>query len=83
MRPPRPARDNSDEPRPRETNVKIILDKVRCDGLGMCEAAAPDIFEVGEDGIVVVLDESPDEDRRDEVAQAIESCPVLALRLES
>lgn len=63
--------------------MKIILDKAKCDGLGMCEAAAPDVFEVGADGVVEILAESPSEDRRDEVEEAVASCPVLALRLES
>ena len=62
--------------------MKIIVDKAKCDGLGMCEAAAPDVFEVGVDGIVAVIEESPGEDRRDEVEEAVSSCPVLALRLE-
>ncbi|WLP89934.1 ferredoxin [Gordonia sp. NB41Y] len=61
--------------------MRIILDTDKCDGLGMCEAAAPDVFEVGTDGIVVILDDTPSENQREDVVEAIESCPVLALRL--
>ncbi|HEY3466273.1 MAG TPA: ferredoxin [Amycolatopsis sp.] len=61
--------------------MRIEADRGKCDGLGMCEAMAPDFFEVGEDGTVVVLDERPGEDHRQDVAAAVDACPVLALKL--
>jgi len=30
--------------------VRIVVDRDRCTGLGMCEAEAPDLFEVQDDG---------------------------------
>jgi ferredoxin len=62
--------------------MKIIADRGTCEGLGMCEAMAPDFFEVGEDGTVAVLDETPAEEHRTDLAAAVDACPVLALRLE-
>jgi ferredoxin len=59
--------------------MRIEADRGKCDGLGMCEAMAPDFFEVGDDGTVVVLDERPAEEHRTDVAAAVDSCPVLAL----
>ena len=32
---------------------KIIVDRERCTGLGVCESIAPEVFEVGNDGSVV------------------------------
>ena len=61
--------------------MRIEADRGRCDGLGMCEAMAPDFFEVGDDGTVVVLDDRPGEEHRTDVAAAVDSCPVLALKL--
>ncbi len=61
--------------------MRIEADRGKCDGLGMCEAMAPDFFEVGDDGTVVVLDERPGEEHRTDVAAAVGSCPVLALKL--
>jgi ferredoxin len=61
--------------------MRIEADLGKCDGLGMCEAMAPDFFEVGEAGTVVVLDERPGEDHRQDLAAAVDSCPVLALKL--
>ena len=57
--------------------MRIEADRGKCDGLGMCEAMAPDFFEVGDDGTVVVLDERPGEEHRTDVAAAVDSCPVL------
>lgn len=62
--------------------MKIVADKHTCEGLGMCEAMAPDLFEVGEDGYVDVLDAEPGEDLRAHVKAAVAACPVSALRLE-
>lgn len=61
--------------------MKIEADRGKCDGLGMCEAMAPDFFEVGDDGTVVVLDERPEEEHRQDLSAAVDACPVLALRL--
>ena len=61
--------------------MRIVADRTTCEGLGMCEAMAPDFFEVGEDGFVRVLADPAEEDRAD-LSAAADSCPVLALRLE-
>jgi ferredoxin len=61
--------------------MRIEADRGKCDGLAMCEAMAPDFFELGEDGTVVVLDEHPGEEHRQDLTAAIDACPVLALTL--
>lgn len=61
--------------------MQIVADRSRCEGLGMCEAMAPDFFEVQDDGTVAVLDAHPDEGDRQEVTAAVDACPVLALSL--
>lgn len=62
--------------------MRIHADRARCEGLGMCEAMAPDHFEVGEDGFVEVLDEQPGEEHRTDLTAAVDACPVLALSLQ-
>lgn len=63
-------------------SLRIVADHDTCEGLGMCEAMAPDFFEVQDDDTMVVLDEHPPEEHRSQVSAAVESCPVQALRLE-
>lgn len=62
--------------------MKISADLKKCEGLGMCEAMAPDVFEVQDEGQVLVLDESPDEADRQELEAAVDACPVSALLLQ-
>ena len=62
--------------------MRIVVDRDRCEGLGMCEAMAHEFFEVGEDGTVTLLDEQPGENHRQDLQAAVDSCPVLALSLQ-
>ena len=62
--------------------MRIEVDRDRCEGLGMCEAMAHEFFELDDDDEMHVLDETPGEERRDELAAATASCPVQALGLE-
>ena len=61
--------------------MRIVVDYSKCTGLGMCEAEAPDIFEVQDDGTLVLLDETPSEDQRAAAEAAVESCPTEALSI--
>lgn len=61
--------------------MRIVVDRDRCEGLGMCQAMAHDYFEVDDDDQMTVLAESPPESDRDTVHAAVQACPVLALTL--
>ena len=61
--------------------MRIEVDRDRCEGLGMCEAMAHDFFELDDDEVMHVVDESPAEEHRQQVHAAVQSCPVLALTL--
>jgi ferredoxin len=62
--------------------MRIVHDESRCASLGMCESVAPDLFEVGEDGVLRVLDPTPDQARRLLVEHAVAACPTGALSIE-
>jgi ferredoxin len=62
--------------------VKIVVDRDLCEGHGMCEAMAHEFFELDDDDELRVLDETPSEEHRGELAAATASCPVQALSLE-
>lgn len=61
--------------------MRIELDEAKCSSLGMCEAVAPEYFEVGDDGALVVLQDEAGEDQRALLEQAVAACPTAALRL--
>ncbi len=68
----------------RETviSMRVVVDNARCTGLGVCEALAPDLFEVGEDRSLTVLKDSLGDADREAAQDAVEGCPTEALRLE-
>jgi ferredoxin len=47
----------------------------------MCEVEAADLFEVQDDGSLVILDEAPGEDRLDAAEAAMVACPTEALSI--
>ena len=61
---------------------KINVDTPACIGAGMCTAAAPGVFDLGSDGLVMLVtasDEVPD-DAVSDVDHAIAVCPAQALQ---
>jgi ferredoxin len=61
--------------------MRIVVDRDKCTGLGMCEAEAPDLFEIDDEGTLEVLDERPAEERRAELKAAVAACPTEALSI--
>jgi ferredoxin len=61
--------------------LRIVVDRDRCTGLGMCEAEAPDVFEVQDDGTLALLTEHPSAAQREEAEAACLACPTEALSL--
>lgn len=62
--------------------MKMHIDTDLCIGHGACEAIRPDIFEVGDDGIVRLLTEDFTEADRQDLEDAVCHCPTQVLRLE-
>ena len=59
--------------------TRIEVDRERCVGSGTCEMLAPDLFEVGDDGIVAVLRPEADGEDADTAEEAVQACPTQAL----
>ena len=62
--------------------MRILFDESVCASMGMCEAAAEDIFRITDEGYLEILDETPPEARRAAVEEAVRTCPTGALSLE-
>lgn len=52
-----------------------------CQSHGNCVTAAPGVFELGDDDLLR-WQEEVDEDRRAELEEAVNVCPMTAIRLE-
>lgn len=62
--------------------MKIVADRDKCIGAGMCALTAPAIFDQDpEDGRVILLSESPEAGSAETARAAIELCPSKALSL--
>lgn len=61
--------------------MQIIVDKNKCTGIGLCESFASEVFEIDDDGALIIHGEAVTEDRRDALMQAVDGCPTSALRL--
>ena len=53
-----------------------------CQGYANCVDAAPDAYDIDDDGVVVLLKDSFTDDERTRIEGAARSCPVSALTIE-
>lgn len=62
--------------------MKVVVDRQRCDGNGVCMGIAPEVFDVDDDMHLHVAEEIPHSpELRRRIQQAVTSCPILALKL--
>lgn len=62
--------------------MKVIVDAERCALHGECVRAAPTVFAIDEDDVVMVLEPNPGEELRSTVEDAAMVCPMAAIRIE-
>lgn len=62
--------------------MKIVVDFDLCQSHGLCTQAAPELFEIRDDGFLYVLDENPPEALRSKLEKAVRECPTAAISIE-
>ena len=62
--------------------MRVVIDWDLCQGRASCMGEAPEVFQVGEDGELEVLQERPPEALRAKVELAARYCPTGAITLE-
>jgi ferredoxin len=62
--------------------MRVVIDELLCEGHALCMGIAPDIFDVGDDDMARVLVDEVPEARRDDVNNAVRSCPKQAISIE-
>ena len=62
--------------------MKIVVDFDLCQSHALCTQAAPEVFEVRDDGFLYILQEEPAEALRGKVKKAASECPTGAITIE-
>jgi ferredoxin len=62
--------------------MKLVVDFDKCASNARCMKAAPEVFEVREDGFLYILQEDPPEALRAKVEEAARACPNGAITVE-
>ena len=61
--------------------MKATVDKETCIACGLCVSVCPECFEIAEDGKAEFIVEDAPESANDEVKEAVEACPVVAISI--
>ena len=61
--------------------LRVVVDMDVCESNAICMGLAPEVFEVGDDDVLHVLDEHPGEELRAKVEAAVRSCPKQAISI--
>lgn len=62
--------------------MKLVVDRTRCEGHGLCTEAAPRLMHLDDEGELVIDVQDIDEADLAAANAAVRVCPVAALRLE-
>ena len=62
--------------------MKVVVDAGVCALHGLCVETAPEVFKIGDDGELHVLNETPPESLRAAVDRAVRECPTGAISIE-
>ncbi|MFL6060517.1 MAG: ferredoxin [Marmoricola sp.] len=61
--------------------MKIKVDFDLCESNALCEALAPQNFEIDDDDFLQILEENVTDENRDAVQQAVAACPKSAISI--
>jgi ferredoxin len=64
-----------------ESPIGVRADRDVCIGAGMCVMTTEEVFDQGDDGIVVILAPTPPPELAGKVRRAVRDCPSGALSL--
>lgn len=62
--------------------MKVKVDAELCTGCGLCVEACPEVFEMSDDDLAVVIVDEVPADAQDTCREAAEDCPTEAITVE-
>ena len=67
----------------RTAPLALAVDRIRCDGYGMCAELLPELIDLDDWGYPIVRPGAVPDDLRGLARRAVDVCPVLALSLRT
>lgn len=62
--------------------MRVIVDSRKCITAGQCMVTAPEVFDLGDDGVVTLLEDSPPAHLHEAVRDSADLCPARVIRVE-
>lgn len=62
--------------------MRVVVDYDLCESNAVCMQVAPEVFEVRDDDFLYVLDDTPPDDLRGKVDEAVARCPKQAIAVQ-
>jgi ferredoxin len=78
---PRPLARPGEPPSTGARRTELVVDRIACDGFGMCAELLPELIELDDWGYPIVAAGGVPDQLLDHARRAVAVCPVLALRL--
>ena len=63
------------------TRTELVIDRIACDGFGLCAELLPELLELDDWGYPIVKSAAVPDALLDHAKRAVVLCPVLALKL--
>ena len=60
---------------------RVVVDYDLCESNAICMQIVPEVFEVRDDDFLYVLDETPGDDLRTKIDEAVQRCPKQAIAI--
>ena len=62
-------------------SFRVVVDYDLCESNAICMQIAPEVFEVRDDDFLYLLTETPDDDLKAKVEEAVQRCPKQAIAI--
>ena len=76
-----PTGDESGRIPAKGAEMRVVVDFDLCESNAICMGIAPEVFEVRDDDFLYVLNETPPEDMRPKIEEAVQRCPKQAISI--
>jgi ferredoxin len=63
--------------------MRIVADRARCEGHGLCADTAPEVYDLDDEAVVVLLHDPVPAGLERKAEGGARVCPVAALKVES